>query len=98
NYALAKKAVSLLDDSVELLELKDKTREEVNLLFNASDLLLMTSFTEGSPQVVKEALACNTPIVSTDVGDVKSLICDVNNCYITSYSPVDVADKIKLAL
>jgi glycosyltransferase involved in cell wall biosynthesis len=38
---------------------------------NASDCLLLTSDFEGSPDVIKEALACNLPIVSVDVGDVK---------------------------
>ena len=38
---------------------------------NACDVALLTSIHEGSPQFIKEALACNRPIVSTDVGDVR---------------------------
>ncbi len=98
NYPLAKKAVALTNNPVQLLELKNKTREEVNLCFNACDLLLMTSYTEGSPQVVKEALACNTPVISTDVGDVGDLIADLDHCYITSYKAEEIAETIKRVL
>ena len=98
NYPLAKAAVELLIKrgmNVELLELKGYTRSQVVQLMNACDCALMTSFNEGSPQFVKEALACNCPIVSTDVGDVKEQISGLKNCYITSFEPLDVAEKIK---
>lgn len=98
NFPLAKKAVKFLNEPVEILELKNKSRREVNLLFNACDLLLMTSFSEGSPQVIKEALASNTPIISTDVGDVKRMVKGVKNCFITSYEPKDIAHKIEIVL
>ncbi|GAB3693446.1 hypothetical protein GCM10027592_13330 [Spirosoma flavus] len=99
NYPLAKAAVEILDDdSVELLELKNYTREEVALLLTAVDVALMTSFSEGSPQFVKEALACNCPVVSTAVGDVQTVISDIVGCYVTSYDPVDVAAKIRCVL
>ncbi|GAB3993238.1 hypothetical protein GCM10028807_27990 [Spirosoma daeguense] len=95
NYPLAKAALELLkNESMELLELKNYTREEVALLFGAVDVALMTSYSEGSPQFVKEALACNCPVVSTDVGDVRSIIGDITGCYVTSYEPADVASKI----
>ncbi len=97
NFPLAQKALSGIND-ISLIEIKDRTREEVNLLINGAELLLMTSFSEGSPQVIKEAMACNYPIVSTDVGDVRDVIGNTAGCYITSFDPEDVADKIKKAL
>ena len=53
NAALAKESVALLHEDVELLELKGYAREEVTLLMCAADAFLMTSFTEGSPLVIK---------------------------------------------
>ena len=86
-------------DSLILLELSEEyKRHEVNFLLNACDLLLMTSIREGSPQVIKEAMACNCPIVSTEVGDVKDIIGNTKGCFITSHDPIDVAKKIQLAL
>lgn len=85
NASLAKEAVALLqDDQVELLELKGYSRDEVTLLMCAADAFLMTSFTEGSPQVIKEAMACGCPIVSVDVGDVKERVEEVEGCFATS--------------
>jgi teichuronic acid biosynthesis glycosyltransferase TuaC len=56
----------------------------------------MTSFSEGSPQIIKEALACNVPIVSINVGDIELLLNNVNNCYIINSFDVQLfADKIK---
>lgn len=98
NYPLARKAVDQLqDEAVELLELKNYTREETALLFTAVDVALMTSFSEGSPQFIKEAIACNCPVVSTDVGDVRTVIGEIAGCYMTTYDPTDVARSIQLA-
>jgi glycosyltransferase involved in cell wall biosynthesis len=66
--------------------------------FNAADVLLLTSLWEGSPNVVKEAMACNLPIVSTDVGDVRELMGGTAGCYITNFHASDVAKKLRLAL
>lgn len=98
NYPLAKEAIKLVNEEIELLELKNKDRYEVNLLLNACDLLLLTSLAEGSPQIIKEAMACNCPIVSTDVGDVKELTQDVEGCYVTSFEPKDVKNAIEKVL
>ena len=79
NPELAQQAVERLP-AVKLMELKGFDREQVCRLMNAVDAVLMTSFTEGSPQFIKEAMATGCPIVSTDVGDVKEMIMNVNNC------------------
>ncbi|RYE29893.1 MAG: glycosyltransferase, partial [Sphingobacteriales bacterium] len=58
--------------------------------------LLLTSTREGSPQIIKEAMACNLPIVSTDVGDIKDLLEGVRNCYvINSFDPKSFIGAIK---
>lgn len=99
NYPLARAAIKRLkDENIELIELKCKSRGDVCNLMNTSDLLLLTSFSEGSPQIIKEAMACNCPIVSTDVGDIREVIGNTEGCYLCSFDPEDVADKIRQAL
>lgn len=97
NAELAKQAIKLLN-KVELVEMKGYSRTDVANLFYAADVLLMTSFTEGSPQVVKEAMACGCPIVSVDVGDVAERITGVEKCYIAERTPEDIAAKLQLVL
>jgi len=53
------------------------------LYFNGSSVHLLTSDFEGSPNSVKEALACNTPIVARDVGNVKWMLDPVAGCFIS---------------
>lgn len=99
NYKLAIRALELMNDqSIEMIKFTGFDREKANLVYSACNLLLLTSIREGSPQVIKEAMACNCPIVSTDVGDVREVIAGTEGCYITSYSPQDVAEKLKWAL
>ena len=97
NAPLAKAAVALLPD-VELLELKGYTRHQVELLMQAADAFLMTSFTEGSPQVIKEALACGCPIVSVDVGDVKERVSGVEGCFVVASEVQLIADALRKAI
>ena len=97
NSQLALEAIKLVPDT-KLLELKNHSRTEINLLLNASDCLLMTSFAEGSPQLIKEALVTNCPIISTDVGDVADNIYGVRNCYIVGYDATEIAQTIKYIL
>lgn len=98
NSKLAKKGLYKLSQKAQLIELKNYTRKEVSLLMNACDVALLTSKKEGSPQFIKEAMACNTPIVSTDVGDIKWLIGNTKGCYIARFDPEDIARKLSLAL
>lgn len=94
NPSLAQYAVNKLA-GVKLIELQGYNRREVALLMNAVDCCLMTSFSEGSPQSIKEAMACNCPIVSVDVGDVKEMINDVDGCYLVEYDEKNIADGIE---
>lgn len=100
NAPLAKKAVELIGDSgCELLELKGYSREEVTLLMCAADAVLMTSLTEGSPQVIKEAMACGCPIVSVDVGDVKERTDGLEGCFVAATrEPEELAGLLKTAV
>ena len=100
NAPLAKEAVAFLqNEKLELLELKGYSREEVTLLMCAADAFLMTSFTEGSPQVIKEAMTCGCPIVSVDVGDVKERVDGVAGCYVANTrEPKELAELIRKAL
>lgn len=96
-YSLARRAVELLPDSLnaELLVLSGIPHEHVPLYMNACDVLLLTSRHEGSPTVVKEALACNLPVVSTDVGDVRERIGSVEGCVICEDDrPKTIADAL----
>ena len=96
NAPLAKDTVACLQENqAELLELKGYSREEVTLLMCAADAFLMTSLTEGSPQVVKEAMACGCPIVSVDVGDVKERVAGLEGCFVSdSRNPNDLANLL----
>jgi teichuronic acid biosynthesis glycosyltransferase TuaC len=96
NSALALSSMALLPN-VRLIELKNYSRSQVALLLNAADVALMTSFTEGSPQFIKEAMACNCPVVSVPVGDVPFVLEGVEGCFIATYDTVDIAEKLKMA-
>lgn len=86
-------------DELELIELKGYTRDQVNALMYNCDAFLMTSKTEGSPQVIKEAMACGCPIVSVDVGDVKERTEGLDGCYVVkSREPKEIAGAIEQAL
>lgn len=97
NYPLAKEAIDLVPGA-ELVELYGYTREQVTLLMCAADAILMTSFTEGSPQVIKESMACGLPVVSVDVGDVKELTQGIKGCFITNRDPDCIAGNILKAM
>jgi glycosyltransferase involved in cell wall biosynthesis len=96
-YALAKAATSIIESErpVELLVVEGEPPNRVPLYMNAADVLVLTSTREGSPNVVKEALACNLPVVSVDVGDVRERLQGVGGCRVTED---DRAETIAAAL
>ena len=102
DVSLAKAAINELaieGVKVELIELKGYNRDQVNALMYNCDALLLTSKTEGSPQVIKEAMACGCPIVSVDVGDVAERVSGVEGCYVVrTREPKDIAEALQKAL
>ena len=68
------------------------------LLMNASDCLLVTSAVEGSPNVVKEALMCNLPVVATAVGDIPERLEGVSPSAVVAPQPRAVADALAAVL
>jgi teichuronic acid biosynthesis glycosyltransferase TuaC len=94
-------AVSVLrsrDENVDLVIAHKKPYQTIPLYMNACDVLVLASEREGSPQVIKEAMACNLPIVAADVGDVKDVISSADNCYLCIRDVSDIAEKISIVL
>ncbi len=97
NLKLLEASLNLLKQrrqEVELVLVSGKPHSVIPVYMNACDVLILTSWSEGSPMVIKEAMACNLPIVSTVVGDVAEVIGGVEGCYLTEPNPEDVADKL----
>jgi glycosyltransferase involved in cell wall biosynthesis len=87
-HALASEAVEIaakiLDQKIQLVPLWGVKPDAVPLYMNACDAMLMTSFIEGSPNVVKEGLACNLKIVGVPVGDVPEMLAGIVGCHCAS--------------
>lgn len=87
NFALAEQVVDKLKRDgadIDLLTPSNVSEESVALHMNACDALLITSYSEGSPNIAVESMACNLPIVSVDVGDVAKLIGNVAGCHLVA--------------
>lgn len=98
NFPFAQSAVTLLDQNIKLINPYPIAHHEVPDYLNEADVLVFPSLMEGSPNVVKEAMACSCPIVATDVGDIKWVVGNTDGCYISSFDTREFAEKIKLAL
>lgn len=77
-----------------LLELHQVAHHDVPVYLNASACVLVTSDKEGSPNIVKEAIACNVPVVSVDVGDIAERIKGIANCHIVGRHPAEIGAAI----
>ena len=67
-------------------------------LLNAADCLLLTSDREGSPTVIQEALACNLPVISVDVGDTVERLCGVSCSAIVPREAAAIARELTRVL
>lgn len=80
--------------NINSIELRNTAREEIPLYINSCSLHLMSSDFEGSPNSVKECMCCNTPVVSTPVGNVTEMIGDIDGCFVTkSFTAEELAEK-----
>ena len=85
NYSLLRDAIAKINEQspitnhqlpIECVEMKNLTRSQCVLRMCAADLFALPSHSEGSPQALKEAMACNCPCLATDIADVKYLFGD----------------------
>ncbi len=99
NFDLAREGFANLNtNDVELTVVNNVELDKVPFYYYAADVLLVTSKWEGSPNVVKEAMACSLPIVSTDVGDITNITEGTTGCYIVESDPESIAMAIDTAL
>jgi teichuronic acid biosynthesis glycosyltransferase TuaC len=96
NSRLAEESMAVVNEvqKASLISLHNIDNSLMPTYYSAADCLLITSRWEGSPNAVKEAMACNCPIVSTPVGDVPELFDNVEGNHITDFNKKDIAAKI----
>lgn len=85
-YPLARAAMDVLNRTLpaELVVAWGVRHSDIPLYMNACDAFIFTSMQEGSPNVVKEALACDLPVVSVPIGDTTERLRDVAGCEIVA--------------
>jgi glycosyltransferase involved in cell wall biosynthesis len=103
NFELAKSSVAYYNrenptNQAELCIVNQIEHQQVPVYINASDVVILTSKWEGSPNIIKEAMACNVPIVSTDVGDVKEIIGATEGCFVCKADYKEIGSAISRAL
>ena len=101
NYDLFKRALLLLQkQGLNIVEkhLCNLNKAEMMLYYNAANLLVLTSFHEGSPNVIKEAMFCNCPFVTVRAGDVEGWMRITSGNFLVDYDAEQVANAMRLAL
>lgn len=100
-FDLVQEAIGILQRThkqVRLIPVFDQPHEMVAQYMNACDVMVLASDHEGSPMAVREAMACNLPIVSVDVGDVRQIIGTTDGCHLCRREPAEIAEGLSLAL
>ena len=101
NFALAQAAIECLGTrgiSAELVVANGLPQTEVVQYINACNALILPSLIEGSPNIVKETMACNVPVVATDVGDVSEVIGHTKGCSVCPFEPGALATALEEAI
>lgn len=99
NFALAQATMDRIKiNSAELKIIYHIDHSQMPVYLNAANVLLLTSKWEGSPNTVKEAMACNLPVVATKVGDIEYLFRNTEGYYYTDPDPDKLAEKISFIL
>lgn len=99
NFALARATIDKVKiNFVELKIIYNIDHSQMPVYLNAADVLLLTSKWEGSPNIVKEAMSCNLPVVATKVGDIEYLFGNTEGYYYTDPDPDKLAEKINYVL
>jgi glycosyltransferase involved in cell wall biosynthesis len=101
NFALAKSVCDELarrHHEVSLRVAWDIAPDQVPIWLSASDALIFPSLSEGSPNVIKEAMAAELPIVSAPVGDVPERLAGVAGTFIAERRVDVMADALTSAL
>jgi len=97
DFERAQRVVSEAVVNAEIKAIHGREYEEMPYLMNACDVLLVTSERESGPMVVREAAACNVPVVSTDVGFAAETLADVENSYVADTDD-ELADALDATL
>jgi len=101
NFALAQAAIECLQKrgmTAELVVATGLPQAKVVQYINASNALILPSIAEGSPNVVREASACNVPIVATNVGDVAEVLARTEGCSVCPHDAEALAIGLEKAL
>ncbi len=99
NYKLALNVFEAIKlENSELHSLQNIGNTNVPMYYNAADVIILSSLWEGSPNVIKEAMACNRPILSTKVGDVEWLFGNAPGHFLASFETADFMTNLKKAV
>ncbi len=98
NWILAEEVLMKLRDfykiEFEVVKLINLTTEQIVLYLNAANAILFTSLHEGSPNIIKEAMACNLPVISVNCGDVKDRLTNVTDSKVLGYDSEELAKHL----
>jgi len=100
-FEIIEEAVQFLQiemPEVELVIIYNRPHTEVVLYMNACDVVVLASDHEGSPIAIREAMACNLPVVSVNVGDVAKLIEGVSNSFVVERDPESFVNSLRKVL